>query len=97
MPNKFKVNASFEPWLESFLTHLLSQTGHKNCTLDYCLRKLTTAAPGAMYETERLMLQATTKLSGAAFEGDNEAIYFKLKMLTLEGPAWHFISHLGTT
>lgn len=91
-PEPFKKDTKWRPWKESVVTYLHSKTGQAAIPLAYIVREFDQGIPGAIYSTvhEQLVNQAIHH--GPEYNTNNGIVYDLLQSLTLNGPAWSWIS-----
>jgi hypothetical protein len=91
-PEPFKKDTKWRPWKESVITYLHSKTGQAAIPLAYIVREFDQGIPGAIYSTvhEQLVNQAIHH--GPEYNTNNGIVYDLLQLLTLNGPAWSWIS-----
>jgi hypothetical protein len=94
MPDKFKVTTKRIIFLEAVDTYLNRLCGQGRVPLNYVIRTVDVPVPGTQYSTEQEMIIATAPLTGDQFDLDNEQVYGIIKQLTLEGPAWSYITNV---
>jgi len=92
MPEKFKATSKWIIFSEAVDTYLNRLRDQGQIPLNYVIRTIDIPVPGTQYATEQEMLIATAPLVGDQYDLDNERVYGIIKQLTLEGPAWAYIT-----
>jgi hypothetical protein len=88
----FKKDTKWRPWKESVDTYLHSRIGQASIPLAYIIREHDVAPPDAVYLTTHEELVNRAILVGPEFNTNNGIVYNLLQSLTLNGPAWSWIS-----
>jgi hypothetical protein len=92
LPEKFKMASKWIIFSEAMDTYLNRLKGQGRIPLNYVIRTLALPVPGTNFDTEQEMIIATAPLLGDQYNLDNERVYGIVKQLTLEGPAWSYIT-----
>jgi hypothetical protein len=93
-PEKFGTASKWIPFDKILSNYLGSRTGkNAGAPLEYIVREHgPPAAEGTEFTTEHERLVLTTPHTGAAYNEDNGNVWTLIKQLTLDGPAWAYIS-----
>jgi hypothetical protein len=91
-PEPFKKDTKWRAWKESILTYLHLKKGQANVPLAYIVREYDYPLPGMTYQTVHDELVASAILHGPEYNTNNGIVYNLLQSLTLNGPAWAWIS-----
>jgi len=91
-PEAFKKDTKWRPWKESVESYLHSKNGQASIPLAYIIREHDLAPPDATYATTHEMLVNRAILFGPEYNVNNGIVYDLLQSLTLNGPAWSWIS-----
>jgi hypothetical protein len=94
---KFKAGMTFKLFHEEFETHLASIKGEGGTTLNYIIRKDDVVPEGDLKTHKKGLTAQVAPLDGPFFADDNADVWLKLKLATLGGPAWPFISQYDAT
>jgi hypothetical protein len=91
-PENFKKDMKWRVWKESVITYLHSKIGQASILLVYIIREKDVPPQGAVYNTVHDQLVNMAILYGAEYNMNNGVVYDLLQSLTLNGPAWSWIS-----
>jgi hypothetical protein len=97
MPEAFKKDTKWRNWKESVITYLHSKNGQPSIPLAYILREHEVAPQRAEYATTHDEMVNKAILFGAEYNTNNGIVYDLLQSLTLNGPAWSWISGFQRT
>jgi hypothetical protein len=92
IPEAFKKESKWRIWIESVVTYLHSKIGQASITLAYKVREHDLAPPNQVYNTVHEQLVNMAILYDPEYNTNNGIIYDLLQSLTLNGPAWSWIS-----
>ncbi|MFN9979530.1 MAG: hypothetical protein ACK53Y_06435, partial [bacterium] len=91
-PEMFKKDTKWRPWKESVTTYLHSKIGQASIPLAYIVCDHDVAAPDAIYHSTHEQLVNQAIHFGSEYNTNNGIVYDLLQYLTLNGPAWPWIS-----
>ncbi len=91
-PETFKKDTKWRPWKESVITYLNSKVGQASIPLSYIVREFDVPIPGLLYSTVHEQLVDMAIHTGPEYNTNNGIVYDLLQSLTLNGPAWSWIS-----
>jgi hypothetical protein len=91
-PAVFKFTTRFKVFDKEFENHLMSINGRSGVPLSYVIRKEEYTHPLDRDTNPKILAIQVAALSGSSFREDNMMVWMKLKSVTLNGPAWPFIS-----
>jgi len=91
-PKMFKKDTKWRPWRESVITYLHSKIGQASIPLAYIVCDHDIAAPDAIYHSTHEQLVNHAIHFGLEYHTNNGMVYDLLQSLTLNGPAWPWIS-----
>jgi hypothetical protein len=97
VPEQFKKDTKWKVWKESVTTYLHSKKGQASIPLAYIVREHDIAPQGAAYATVHDELVNRAIHFGAEYNTNNGIVYDLLQSLTLNGPAWSWISGFQAT
>ena len=63
--------------------------------MNYVIHDVDPPDVDAVYKMECEKIINMVPMQGDVYEKDNDVVYGFVKMLVLEGPGWHWISHLN--
>ena len=92
IPEAFKKESKWRVWKESVVTYLHSKIGQASIPLAYIVRERDLAPPNQVYNTVHEQLVNMAILYGPEYNTNNGVVYDLLQSLTLNGPAWSWIS-----
>jgi hypothetical protein len=92
LPEKFKMTSKWIIFSEAMDTYINRLKGQGRIPLNYVIHTLALPEPGTTFDMEQEMIIAKAPLLGDQYNLDNEYVYGIVKQLTLEGPAWAYIT-----
>ena len=92
VPEPFKKETKWRTWKESVLTYLNSKQGQALIPLSYIIREKDIPERNVIYQTVHDQLVNKAILYGPEYNRNNGIVYDLLQSLTLNGPAWSWIS-----
>ncbi len=92
VPEPFKKETKWRTWKESVLTYLNSKQGQASIPLSYIIREKDIPERNVIYQTVHDQLVNKAILYGPEYNRNNGIVYDLLQSLTLNGPAWSWIS-----
>jgi hypothetical protein len=92
-PEPFKKDTKWRPWKESVSTYLHSKIDQATVPLAYIIREHDVAPPNVVYGTTHEQLVNQAILFGPKYNTNNGIVFDLLQSLTLNGPAWSWISN----
>lgn len=96
-PEPFKKETKWKMWRESLATYLHSKSGQASIPLAYIIRDNDIAPPDAVYTTSHDLLVNRAIHYGMEYNTNNGIVFDLLQSLTLNGPAWSWISGFQAT
>ena len=91
-PEPFKKDTKWRPWKESFTTYLHSKHGQAGIPLTYIIHEYDAPLPNVPYPTIHNEMVDCAILQGPEYNINNGIVFDLLQSLTLQGPAWAWIS-----
>jgi len=91
-PEPFKKDTKWRTWKESVITYLHFKQGQASIPLAYIVRECDLPNPQIIYPTVHDQLVNKAILYGPEYNLNSGIIYDLLQYLTLNGPAWSWIS-----
>jgi len=91
-PEPFKKDTKWRTWKESVITYLHSKQGQASIPLAYIVREHDLPGPQIIYPMVHDQLVNKAILYGPEYNLNNGIVYDLLQSLTLNGPAWSWIS-----
>ena len=91
-PEAFKKETKWCSWKESVITYLNSRMGQASIPLSYIVREFDVPISGLLYTTVHEQLVDMAIHTGPEYNTNNGIVYDLLQSLTLNGPAWSWIS-----
>ena len=97
-PKPFTKDSHWTMYDKLLTNYLGSKCGKNLIPLAYVVRKEDDAEPeDSVFQNEFEKVVKTTPHTGAAYEHHNGTTWTIIKALTMQGPAWAYISHLDAT